>query len=102
MTMTFNNDSTPEIRSQLEQKGFFSSLASFIPCHCGQCFAPPWGEMLWHLDPPEEGSGENFPKVYTCELCNRQAPYCFGADDEFFEFCDTCAEAAKELVLDDY
>lgn len=88
-----------EIRAKLEQKGFFSSLASFIPCHCNQCFAPPWEEMLWHLDnAPEEDSGETYPKIYTCELCNRKAPYCFGADDEYFEFCDNCSEAAKELT----
>jgi hypothetical protein len=78
-----------EIRTKLEQTGYFSSLSAFIPCHCHQCFAPPWGEMDW---------GEEYPKIYTCELCNRKAPWCFGADDEFFEFCDDCAQTAKELT----
>lgn len=89
------------LRTQLEQTGYFSSLASFIPCHCGQCFAPPWEEMLWNIDTtPEEDSEEYFPKLYTCELCKRKAPWCFGADDEFFEFCNNCAETAKRLTND--
>ena len=88
-----------EIRAKLEPTGYFSSLAAFIPCRCSQCFAPPWEEMLWHLDaPPEEDSGENYPKIYTCELCNRKAPWCYGADDEFFEFCDDCYCAATQLT----
>lgn len=88
-----------EIRTKLEQTGYFSSLSAFIPCHCHQCFAPSWKEMLWHLDdPPDKDSGERYPKIYTCELCKRVAPYCFGADDEFFEFCDDCAQTAKELT----
>ncbi len=41
--------------------------------------------------------GEQYPKIYTCELCKRSAPYCFGADDEYLDFCDDCAETAKEL-----
>ncbi len=88
-----------EIRTQLEKTGFFSNLPSFIPCHCRQCFAPPWEEMLWHLDdPPEKDSGEHYPKLYTCEMCNRSAPWCFGADDQYFEFCDDCYVAVTELT----
>jgi hypothetical protein len=93
--MPINEKLVAEIRTKLEQTGYFSSLASFIPCHCSQCFAPPWEEMLWQSDDDlKEYRGENYPKVYTCELCKRQSPYCFGADDEFFEFCDDCSETA--------
>ena len=83
----------PEIRAQLEQTGYFSSLSSFIPCHCHQCFAPPWEEMTW---------GEPHPKIYTCELCDRKAPYCFGAADQHYELCDDCYVAVTELTGEDH
>ncbi len=41
-----------------------------VLCFCGECA-------------PEQ--------TFRCEECMRQVPWCFGADDEFFELCDDCA-----------
>ncbi len=41
-----------------------------VQCFCGQCEA--------------EG------KYYQCKGCLRECPYCFGAADEYWEYCDDC------------
>jgi hypothetical protein len=28
---------------------------------------------------------------YECEGCKRIVPYCFGASDRYYEYCDDCA-----------
>ena len=57
-------------KQELEREGFFSNLAKEVKCQCGEC-------------------GED--KFFSCELCNREVPYCFGAADEFEDLCDDCA-----------
>jgi len=57
-------------KHDLEREGFFSNLAKEVKCQCNDC---------------EEG------EFFTCELCSRQVPYCFGSSDEFETLCDDCA-----------
>lgn len=41
-----------------------------IGCFCGEC---------------EPGL------TYQCAGCSRIVPYCYGADDELYDYCDHCA-----------
>lgn len=49
-----------------------------VPCHCGEC------------------TEEN---TFECEECHRIVPWCFGADDNYFELCDSCA--IKHIEVDE-
>lgn len=53
-------------------------IVNEIKCTCGEC--------------EKEGN------YYLCKGCNRLAPYCFGAADKYFDYCDDCA---VELMKDD-
>lgn len=55
---------------ELERQGFFSNLTKGVKCQCNEC---------------------NFDEFFTCQLCEREVPYCFGASDEFEDLCDDCA-----------
>ena len=50
-------------------------LNPVIPCWCGEC----------------NGTAYEEPKWFTCERCGREAPYCYGASDEYYGLCDFCA-----------
>ncbi len=93
----------PTILTALQQKGYFSSLKKFAPCHCGQCFAPNWQEIKLIIsdgDLDTRDPEEREPKIYTCTLCDRKVPWCYGADDKYFDFCDSCFIAYEELDED--
>ena len=57
-------------REELQKQGFFASLSTEVLCQCKRCAEK---------------------EVFTCELCRREVPYCFGASDEFEDLCDDCA-----------
>jgi hypothetical protein len=40
---------------------YFSNLPQKVACTCGGCFAP---------------DAENYPQTFTCEMCNRDVPWC--------------------------
>ena len=42
-----------------------------VSCTCGEC--------------EQEGN------YYICVGCKRSVPWCFGAADEYFDYCDDCA-----------
>ena len=55
-----------------------------VKCFCGECDGTPYE--------PER-------KYFVCKCCGREVPYCYGASDEYYDFCDLCAyvmRAAKE------
>ncbi|WP_434684047.1 hypothetical protein [Pseudanabaena minima] len=70
----------PSIREQLQATGYFASLAKSVACQCKPNY-------LEHCD--RDGL------FFTCELCLRDIPYCFGADDDHFDYCDDCASEVK-------
>ena len=47
-------------------------------CWCSQCKA----ETNW----------ENEDLYYKCIGCDRIVPYCFGQADQYFDYCDDCAD----------
>jgi hypothetical protein len=54
-----------------------SSIAiGSIDCQCNQC-------------EPDQ--------TYECDGCGLTTPYCFGADDKFFDYCDSCVFAMSEM-----
>lgn len=42
-----------------------------VKCFCGEC--------------------ESENNYYECKSCNRVVPWCFGASDKYWEYCDDCA-----------
>jgi hypothetical protein len=51
--------------------------AGFPPLNCvspSHCYCKKW----------------DFLGLYTCELCGKQQPICYGADDDQYEVCDSC------------
>ena len=68
------------IKMILEQKGYFTNLASKVDCQdkgkrggkCEYCRKGNW---------------------FICDLCDRKVPYCFGGGHEdpvHSEYCDSC------------
>ena len=66
-------------KHELERQGFFSNLAKKVLCQCKRC---------------------GYEEVFTCECCDREVPYCFGASDEFDDLCDDCA--VKQMRHQEY
>jgi hypothetical protein len=60
----------------LTAQQYFRNLPQKVACTCGECFDP---------------EAEKYPQTFTCEMCNRDVPWCFGQDDDYFECCDDCA-----------
>jgi len=83
-----------DMRSLLEKTGYFSSLKP-VACACGECGDRPADAA--ELDTYDYENGDH-PNWYDCEFCGRVVPYCFGQDDDLFEFCDECAMAWFELM----
>lgn len=50
-----------------------------VPCQCQEC---------WEED-----------NHYQCDKCLRVVPFCFGADDGFFELCDDCAYVERSMSV---
>jgi len=46
-------------------------IQSEVKCTCGEC--------------------EQENQYYECEGCKRIVPWCFGAADKYFDYCDDCA-----------
>ena len=46
-------------------------------CFCGFC--------------DSGNNDEEEDKYYECAECERIVPYCFGAGDRWFDYCDDCA-----------
>ena len=42
-----------------------------VKCFCGEC--------------------DSIDNYYECKLCKRTVPWCFGASDKYWEYCDDCA-----------
>jgi hypothetical protein len=76
-----NQIPTHTIRVILEAQGYFTNLPETVKCQCGECFTMP-EDIL----------------TYECELCKRTVPYCFGCDDDLFEYCDACAVATWKVT----
>jgi hypothetical protein len=85
-----------DVRSHLEETGYFSSLTP-IKCACGNCGAPPTEAELESEDSVAIAAGEYY-QWWECAFCGRIVPFCFGQEDELFEFCDECAMAWFELL----
>ena len=51
-------------------------VQSEVKCTCGEC-------------EPEN-------QYYQCEGCKRIVPWCFGAADKYFDYCDDCAAELSE------
>jgi len=71
-------------KEQLEKEGYFSSLPQTVDHQGGLCGCV---------------TDDDF---FTCELCQRQVPFCFGASDEFDDLCDDCAvrlQARHEYLI---
>jgi len=81
-----------DMRSHLEKTGYFTNLTA-VKCCCGACGDTPPED----LDAFDYENGE-VPYWYECDFCKRTVPYCFGQDDDLFEFCDDCAMAWFELM----
>ena len=47
------------------------SVQSEVKCTCGEC--------------------ESENQYYQCKGCKRIVPWCFGAADKYFDYCDDCA-----------
>jgi hypothetical protein len=71
----------PSIREQLQASGYFASLSKSVSCRCKP-------DYLEHCD--RDGL------FFTCELCFRDVPYCFGSCDDLFDYCDDCANEVKD------
>ena len=52
------------------------NLSDKVPCFCGECDGTP--------QEPEK-------KYFECACCKRAMPYCYGASDEYYDYCDLCA-----------
>ena len=50
-------------------------------CFCGFC--------------DSQNNHEQEDKYYECAGCERIVPYCFGAGDRWFDYCDDCAYYLK-------
>ena len=83
------NPVTESLREVLEAKGYFSSQASSVACVYGD----EDDSCIYLCDYCIEGN------IYECELCKREVPYCFGASDNFFEYCDDCWFQADKLEV---
>jgi hypothetical protein len=70
----------PTIREALEREGYFASIAKSIACQCKPDFVE-------HCDRDR--------LYFTCDLCMRDVPYCFGAGDDLFDYCDDCANEVE-------
>ena len=74
----------PDLKQIIEKTGYFTTLPAKVDC----------------VDKQPDGTNCEFcldQEWYICELCERQVPYCFGADDILFEFCGACAAKIDEL-----
>ncbi len=69
------------VLQKLRDRGFYTNLPQTVACTCGRC------------DEPEDEE----PMYYECVGCRRTVPYCFGQDDELFDYCDECAIAMFEI-----
>jgi hypothetical protein len=72
------------------QGKYFYALTAEVPCSCGEC----------GLSVDDDGDADRY---YECDECRRDVPYCFGADDDYYELCNDCAVEkmnAKEAILD--
>ncbi len=74
----------PSIREQLQATGYFTSLARYIPCQC----KPDYVERC-----------DRDKLYFTCELCLRIVPFCFGSADDFADYCDDCAIEARGILF---
>jgi hypothetical protein len=50
-------------------------IGADLPCQCGQC---------------------NNSMTFRCAKCDHDVPWCYGAADKYFSYCDDCAVAAME------
>lgn len=72
------------------QGKYFYPPTAEIPCECGEC----------GLFVDEDG---DIDRYYECAECRRDVPYCIGADDEYYDFCNDCAVEkmnANQAILD--
>lgn len=56
----------------------YFDLNNKVECFCGEC------------------DGEE--KLYfECKKCKRALPYCYGASDEYYDYCDLCTYILKGI-----
>ena len=60
----------------LQCDNLFHPVQSEVKCTCGEC--------------------ESENQYYQCKGCKRIVPWCFGAADKYFDYCDDCAAELSE------
>jgi hypothetical protein len=70
---------TTSLKESLTNSHYFSSLQSVVSCQCKTCTRS---------------------QKFQCSLCDRLVPYCYGAGDNYPDYCDDCACEAEEAIAD--